>query len=278
MLETSYDRAVEQLLDDNFVIINVSRPIEEQFSSVFEAAHCFFCEPQQMKLLNRFPKDLGYRPFAGEYSKSPLHPDQVESFTVSPGAITVDQMTSDTGRLICERMLALYDTLESIAENLTVELANRLSESQIGNKLQGEFHRWSRLQLNYSRPREVQVAFINEVHEDGALFTIAHARKPGLELKVSDDKFVPVTNSPKDVLVIPGDIAWLLSGGRLRPMFHRVRPVSSYVERMALLFFADINPRLCDPWIRNEINQDVDIGAFVVTNPRRFGLEEWERD
>jgi hypothetical protein len=59
-------------------------------------------------------------------------------------------------------------------------------------------------------------------------------------------------------------------------MFHRVRPESSCAERIALLFFADINPRLCEPWVRNEINQDVDIGALVLKNPKRFGLDEWK--
>jgi hypothetical protein len=42
------------------------------------------------------------------------------------------------------------------------------------------------------------------------------------------------------------------------------------------LFFADINPKLCQPWVSNEINRNVDIGSLVLKNPTRYGLEEWE--
>lgn len=276
MLDISADTAVERLKEDGFLLISVTRIVQDSLSGVFEAAHRFFRETDEAKNRNRFAKDMGYRPYAGEYSLSPLNPDQVESFSVSAERIVATEMQSDAARLLCERMLASYDVLESIAEELTIELAKRLSQNAIGESLRGQLHRWSRLQLNYSRPSEVEAAFINEAHEDGALLTIAHAREPGLELEISDEEFVPITNTPSNVLVIPGDIAWLISGGCLRPMFHRVRPVRNCAERMALLFFADINPRLCEPWVRNEINQGVDIGSLVRENPKRFGLEEWD--
>jgi isopenicillin N synthase-like dioxygenase len=276
VLDTSYDIAADRLIADGFLILTVLPLVQKRLSGVFGAAQHFFPEPNEAKEQTRFPKDMGYRPFGGEYSNSPLNPDQVESFTVSPGAIAPNRITSETGRLLCQGMLSCYESFESIAEGLTIHLANKLSQAEAGNTLRGEFHRWSRLQLNYSRPKEVKTPFINESHEDGALLTVAHAREPGLELQISDETFVPITNSPNEVLVIPGDIAWLLSGGRLRPMFHRVRPESNCAERIALLFFADINPRLCEPWVRNEINRDVDIGALVLKNPKRFGLDEWK--
>jgi hypothetical protein len=45
---------------------------------------------------------------------------------------------------------------------------------------------------------------------------------------------------------------------------------------MALLFFADIDPALCKPWIENETNLGVDIGARVLTNALRFGLKPYQ--
>ena len=219
---------------------------------------------------------MGYRPYAAEYSKSPLNPDQVESFSVSAGMISGGDLVSASARLLCESMLSCYAVLESIAEELVIELAKSLTKLEAGNLFRGELRYWSRLQLNYSKPKDVQVDFINESHEDGSLLTIAHTVQPGLELELSGENFCPVTNSATDVLVIPGEIAWLLSGGILRPIFHRVRPVPECSERMALLFFADINPKLCQPWISNETNRNVDIGSLVLKNPTRYGLQEWE--
>jgi isopenicillin N synthase-like dioxygenase len=130
--------------------------------------------------------------------------------------------------------------------------------------------------LNYSRPAEVTTPYINEAHEDGAFLTVAYANAPGLELRTADGDFVPTTNGQDNVLILPGEIAWLLSGGSVRPLYHRVRPDARFHERMTLLFFGDIDPGLCQPWVLNEVNKGVDIGARVLRNPTRFGLQEWK--
>jgi isopenicillin N synthase-like dioxygenase len=72
---------------------------------------------------------------------------------------------------------------------------------------------------------------------------------------------------------MPGEIIWLLSGGRIPPLFHRVNPKPSCEERIALLFFGDINPSACEPWVENEFNRGVDIGRRVLTSVNRFGLK-----
>jgi isopenicillin N synthase-like dioxygenase len=274
--DIAVSRAAEQLEKDGFLILSVSASVQESLRSVFAAASMFFRESDETKYQNQRPRDMGYRPYAAEYSKSPLNPDQVESFSVSAGMISGVDLVSVSARILCESMLTCYAVLESIAEELVIELAKSLGKVEDGDLFRGELRHWSRLQLNYSKPKDVQVEFINESHEDGSLLTIAHTVQPGLEVELSDEKYLPITNSSADVLVIPGDIAWLLSGGILRPMVHRVRPVSQCSERMALLFFADINPKLCQPWVSNEVNRNVDIGSLVLKNPTRYGLEEWE--
>ncbi len=279
MLDTSVvGQAVDRLREDGFLLLSVPQSSQEQLTSVLEAANQFFRQSNEVKETDRRPRDMGYRPYAGEYSRSPLNPDQVESFSVAAGAINAADMHSQSAQILCQRMLTAYEILESIAEELIIAMANRLTGSSVGASLRGELHQWSRLQLNYSTPCTVDADFINESHEDGALLTIAHAREPGLELEISDKEFLAITNKPDNVLVIPGEIGWLLSGGWVQPMFHRVRPIPNCPERMALLFFGDINPRLCEPWARNEINENVNIGALVLKNPKRFGLEEWDLD
>jgi len=74
------------------------------------------------------------------------------------------------------------------------------------------------------------------------------------------------------MIVMAGEIAHLLTGGAVEPLYHCVRPARDVPERLALLYFADLDPSLCEPWVRNAFNRDAAIGERVLTNPTRFGL------
>jgi isopenicillin N synthase-like dioxygenase len=101
---------------------------------------------------------------------------------------------------------------------------------------------------------------------------------PGLEVLSSDNKFTPITIARGELLLVPGEILSLLSGGEIRPLYHRVRPIPDGYRRMAMLFFGDIDPRLCQPWISNHTNRNVDIGDRVLKNSKRYGLAEWSTE
>lgn len=265
--------AIDRLKAEGFLLINLQMAASRAISATFEAGYPFFRATSEEKILNRLPDDAGYRPAGIEYSQSPAHPDPIESFTACARRHEVgSELSSASARALHERMLVAIDVLEPIAETLTIRLANALGGRPYGEKLRSGFRRWSCLQLNYSRPANTVDGFIHEAHEDGHLMTLACATGPGLELLTPDDGYKSVTPGPDKVLVMPGEIIWLLSGGEIRPLYHRVRREPLCGERMALLFFGDISPHLCEPWIQNEINAGVDIGARVVTNPARFGL------
>jgi isopenicillin N synthase-like dioxygenase len=264
--------SIKALIEHGFLILKASEPVADNIRAVFEAAPPFFRGAPDAKSLNRSPEDMGYRPLGIEYSQSPSYPDQVESFIVSKRApIAVSNLHSKESVLLNERMLKTFDDLESLAEATTVTLANDISDHPIGDRLKGAFRYWSRLQLNYSRPEEVAWPFINESHEDGNLLTITCATGPGLELQI-EQEFLPMRTGPREVLVLAGEIASLLSGGQMNPKFHRVRRHAEINERMALLFFGDIDPDRCQPWFANERNRYIDIGSRVRTSVRRFGL------
>jgi isopenicillin N synthase-like dioxygenase len=129
--------------------------------------------------------------------------------------------------------------------------------------------------MNYSRPRETTSAFINDVHEDGHLFTLTCATSPGLEVKTQSGAFADLLATPSRPVILPGEIAYLLSGGRIKPLYHRVRPDRGCNERVSLQYFCDIDPGACEPWACTVINRNVDIGALILTNPARFGLSGW---
>lgn len=266
--------ALEMLTMNGFLRLKISQNAKEKIGAIFEAGRPFFRGTLDTKILNSLPEAMGYRPFGVEYSLSPFHPDQVESFSVSarlPNPIT--GLHSTNAEVLCKRMLEAFEVFESVAEAVTIELANKLSTHPVAERLHGAFHRWSRLQLNYSRPVEVVSPFINEAHEDGDLVTVTCVTGPGLEVQMMDKEFIPITPTFEELLVMPGEIAWLLSGGQILPLYHRVRAHTQNLERMALLFFGDIDPSCCEPWLSNEINANVDIRGRVHTSVSRFGLK-----
>jgi isopenicillin N synthase-like dioxygenase len=255
-----------------------SGPIRNNLQQTFAAAETFFRQSEAEKLSNRMPHDSGYRPIRGEYSRTPEHPDEVESFTASYRiGIPTGVALSNNALRLHKRMLALFEVLEPVAEALTTALAERFGVEKLDH-FRGALHLSSILQLNYSRPSEAVAEYINELHEDGCLLTITSVTGPGLELECRDGSFIPLAPSGEEILIMSGEILSLLSGGAIRPAFHRVRPTRSSAERMSLLFFADLHPKQCEPWVVNDTNAGIDIGERVLKNATRFGLSEWDQN
>ncbi len=279
-LRTSPPGNLQEYFQTNgYLILEVSRELQDSIQASFEAALTFFRSTLSEKMTSRLPEELGYRPFGIEYSQLPTAPDQIESFSVaarySEGRA---KLSFSSAQSLWDRLSEAFNMLEHIAEALAVQLATEISSCPFRPVLQGAFHRWSRLQINYSRPVEVASPFINEVHEDGNFMTIACSTGPGLEILTPSQRFVQITTAQGSMVVMPGEIAWLLSGGRVLPLYHRVRPEPTIKERMALLFFGDIDPGACEPWFKNEVNAQVDIGDRVLRSVSRFGLKGFETD
>jgi isopenicillin N synthase-like dioxygenase len=278
LLRTPPPNNLQQYFQANgFLLLEVSSELKDSIQDAFEAALPFFRSTLSEKMANKLPEEMGYRPFGIEYSRVPTAPDQIESFSMTARHPEAEvNLPSQSAQLLGARLSKTFDALESIAELLAVQLAAEMSDRPLAPVLRGTFRRWSRLQVNYSRPVEVASSFINEVHEDGNLITIACSTGPGLEIRTSSHEFTQITTTPGQMVVMPGEIAWLLSGGRVPPLYHRVRPEPIVKERMALLFFGDIDPLACEPWIRNEINSHIDIGDRVLRSVNRFGLKTFE--
>jgi isopenicillin N synthase-like dioxygenase len=262
------------LRSEGYLRLQLSETMKKSVEATFDGGYAFFRQPIEMKIQQTTDQDLGYRAFGDEYSISPEFPDQLESFSVSPRLpIATDQFQSVPARVLYDRMSQTFDLFEPIVEDLTITLAQQLTGGRIGEHLKGKLRYWSRLQLNYTRPSSVDFPFINETHEDLDLLTINCASGAGLELRMATDSFLPINTGALDAIVFPGEIAWLLSGGELKPMFHRVRTHRDIDERVSLLFFADPEPQSCEPWVSTSINHNVDIGVHVRQNVVKFGLK-----
>jgi isopenicillin N synthase-like dioxygenase len=267
---------VDSFLSTGFVSTNIPEIFRGQLSEVFRSGTDFFRSDIRDKMQARLPFDNGYRPLGIEYSQTASRPDEMETFSVNYRVPAGDQVLASTiAEDLRQRMLNLFDLIEPMVEDITGRAASRLTGTPLQKSFCGSFRNWSMLQLNYSRPSSTTVDFINEAHEDGCLMTVMTVTGPGLELKVSDGSFLPIQPTG-ELLFISAEILNLLSGGCIPAIYHRVRAVPTLGERMSLLFFADINPTLCTPWISNETNAGIDIGRRVLDNYTRYGLTEWK--
>jgi hypothetical protein len=248
-------------------------------AQVADSAREFFNAPENVKVLNTLEYECGYRRLGIEYSVSADRPDQIESFTVSPHVVPVgEELPSSSARLLHSQMLSVFQQLEPIVESIAITWANRVSGNDWAETLKGGLKRWSRLQVNFSRPALSTGTNIHDSHEDGNLLTLACATEIGLEVQRADGLFVSVPASLDNMLIMPGEIAWLLSAGEIQPLWHRVVPKHRITERIAILFFADIDPQLCQPWVRGDVNTGINIGERVLNNGERFGLAKYTLD
>jgi isopenicillin N synthase-like dioxygenase len=269
----------QRLMAERVLVLSLPENVAKSVQAIFDPAFSFFRQSVSAKRKCTFTQDMGYRQLGDEYSKSPVQADQSESFSVSARVpLPPSQLKSAGAELLYQRMLVAFDLLEAATETLVVRLADHFTNRSNRRSLQGALRRWSRLQVNYSLPSDVQLQFINEEHEDLDLLTLTMAPTPGLEVEWTEKMFFPTTTAPDQVLILPGEIAYLLSGGQLQPVYHRVRAYPQIPERVSLLFFADLEPRHCEPWVANDINAEVDIGKRVMTNVHRFGLAGFDSD
>jgi len=265
---------VEQLIHQGCALIELGQPEADAISEVASAAPSFFRLSHAEKAKCGLGPAAGYRPYGIEYSNSPERPDEMETFsTTAASASHSSGLPAGCARDFHDRTAVAFGLLEPLAERLVVALAENLTRRSWMEALRGALQSWSCLQVNHSRPSKARSEFINEIHEDGHFLTLAYATAEGLELAQADGGFKSVRTAPNQMVIMLGGIASLMTNGRLRPLYHRVRSVPTCKERVSILFFADLAPNLCQPWISGEINRTVDIAANVRANPARFGLQ-----
>lgn len=269
--------AAKMLLANGFARFKASSEVALAISNAYAASHKFFDLPLNEKIASRLPRDLGYRPYGIEYSVSAEHPDQVESFSASRRLEATDmELPSVEARALYREAMHALSLLEPLAEEIVVTLAREISPDVDLSYIRGGLQGWSVLQLNRACLPQIATEQSSELHEDGCLLTLMAHDGPGLEIRTSDGSFDAITLAQDELLAIPGEIMTLLSGGRIQPLYHRVKMVPNLVRRMAMLWFGDLNPALCVPWVQSAGSESINIGERVRGNGKRYGLPEWD--
>jgi isopenicillin N synthase-like dioxygenase len=262
---------VEELITRGHAKLRIGREIEKQIEHTFDIARGFYARPLSEKRSFALPAFVeGYRDIGLEYSLQPDRPDLTESFSVwnRNRARTASAGWIETCSIHAV-MRQTNDTLAPVIADLFQSMADRWAPGTAGPR----FEKASYLQVNYYEPANHRRDILQDGHEDGHLITAVTATGPGLEIDVGGGDYQPVELAPDEVLLMPGSLLTLMTGGEIAPLFHRVKNSFRKEARYSLMFF--INPesnQVLEPWIRNESNAGIDIIDEANKLPQKFGL------
>ena len=256
-----YDAAARSLMERGYALLKGEMALMKMAQRVFCEGQAFFAQGDEVKLAAATPSRLeGYRPMGAEFSETPEETDLCEFFSVWHW----NQADAETG--VWATQNSLHATLASalpsfadVADGVLEALRHRLNHQ--GQKI--EVMQASYLQVNYYRPRDFDRELLQEAHEDGHVLTIHKATSRGLEIR-SDGLFSSLEIGEDELLLLPGRLLTLVTGGAVAPLFHRVRNDRSAADRQALLYF--VNPSMLEethPWIESDINRGVSIRAVA---------------
>jgi len=262
-------RLSAELRTIGYSILPLPRLVRSQILDIYAAAASFFALADAEQRLNSLPEGCGFWPFGVEHSGRPDLPDRVGFFAASPRTeMAACALPSLEARELHQVLMAGFRMFEELAEELVAELMHGFAGPARPHSLKGALHRWSMIQVSQTIPTGVGET-VYRSHEDGHLITFAQADSPGLEIAVGS-RFLPAPRSLDSMLIMPGKLAELLTGGQIKPMYHRVRALNPH-QRLSILFFADIDPDRCEPWV-SEGADAAACKAHVLTNAARFGM------
>lgn len=266
--------ASSTLLHSGYAIVRMGPLMQACLDEAFDEADAFFARSQSEKARFARPDILeGYRTFGAEFSGDKTRPDLNETFSLAPR----NQSRPDIAAW--RAVNPLHNALRRAAPVYT-GLANAILEDirlvfdPEGDRIDAA--EFSYLQLNYYRPGSESRDLLQDAHEDGHLLTVVTSRQPGLEIEV-DGRFEPANIGRDELLVMPGSILTLMTGGMMRPLMHRVRNVPGVRTRASLMFF--VNASVTNPpraWVAAEDGGYPDIRGATIESSQVFGLNSIE--
>ncbi|HEV2816259.1 MAG TPA: 2OG-Fe(II) oxygenase family protein [Allosphingosinicella sp.] len=259
----------EELEQPGYMVIDLADDVRRDIVRLSSIARRYFDLPEPEQGANALPFGCGHWTYGFEHSGIPDSPDRVSFFGASIRTATLaDRLPTPLARELHRRLLGVFSTFEVMAEDLMVGLASRCGLADAA-ALRGGLRRWSMIQISRTLPTPAGDPIYHE-HEDGHLLSFAQANGLGLEISTAG-AYRRAPYSPASILVMPGELMRLLTGGRVAPLYHRVRAVPRKRPRLALLFFADLDPDLCAPWV-DGLADKAGCAAHVLSNAARFGM------
>lgn len=227
----------------------------------------FFKSEQEMpKTLS--PKFIsGYRNIGTEYSQHPSRMDLMEAISLPIELLKTDSnvFSSKFESFFSSIGLDLFELAETISSELNRNYGNP------SNSIYCSSHS-SFFQVSHYEPCLHERDTLQDVHDDGNLFTLIWANAPALEI-VKKGFNIPIGFQKPEVYIMPGKILSLLTGNKIKPCEHVVKRHKNQQHRVSFMCF--VNPSIRKPikaWILNEYNQGKCIRKEVQFHSVAFGL------
>jgi len=268
--DRDYAPFVQQFEQKGFARFPLTDALARDIERIYRLGEQFFTRSEvdkQSYSMQSFVE--GYRELGPEYSQVPERPDLTESFSA---------WNRNRGRAEVEEAVAgceLHRALREVSDQMSLIVRGIFGAMRDawapGNPDLG-FYRGTYVQLNYYEPARHSAELLQDPHEDAHLLTLVKANAPGLEIEV-DGTYIPAGADGNEIVFMPGSLLSLMTGYKIKPMYHQVRNTRRRDPRSSLLLF--VNPEIdqkLEPWIKNESNAGIDIIERANEGPKQFGM------
>ncbi|HET6158624.1 MAG TPA: 2OG-Fe(II) oxygenase family protein [Dongiaceae bacterium] len=270
----TYRAMVPQLEQQGFLRIPVHAALRCATDRVFTLANEFFARPAAEKHHFAHPKWVeGYRELGPEYAQVPERPDLTESLSAwNCNRVRAELDSWASGCPLHGALRSVSTVLDEVVHGLFAAMAEHFKPGAPELR----FHNATYMQLNYYEPARHIRDLLQDSHEDGHLVTMVSTNAPGLEIQVNGE-FVPADVGRDELLLMPGSLLSLMTGYRVKPLYHQVRNSRRTDPRFSMLYFVnpEINQRLV-PWVLNESNAGIDLIERANAAPKQFGMPTLE--
>ena len=268
--DRDYAPFVRQFEEMGFARIPLTDSLAREIDRIYGLGQEFFVRSEADKQRYSMQSFVeGYRELGPEYSQVPERPDLTESFSA---------WNRNRGRTEIEETvggLELHRALREVSDQMSLMvrgLFRAMADAWAPGSPELRFYKGTYVQLNYYEPARHAAELLQDPHEDGHLLTLAKANAPGLEIEVNGT-YVPAGADGNEIVFMPGSLLSLMTGDKIKPMYHQVRNNHRRDPRSSLLLF--VNPEIdqtLEPWIKNESNVGIDIIERANEGPKQFGM------
>jgi isopenicillin N synthase-like dioxygenase len=232
-------------------------------SQVREAAAKFFCLPPEQKLQQLCEHGIdGYWPYGSRWAAKPSWPDQDEVFAVR-GATPVSLPATTPAAILRNALVGWRAVAAGTVAMILDELADHYHYPDTL-----DFVPYSHAEVTwYGTPDRRAWPFLQERHEDGHLLTLTVVTAPGLEIEHDGGDMMNEPGDPGTLLIMPGATMTAMTGGRIKPVFHRTVNLN-LLGRATVTYFVDLSPEpgTVRPYLLNRISDGLDMAVVAQQN------------
>ncbi len=268
--DRDYAQFVRQFEQTGFARVPLTDAMARKIDRIYGLGEEFFVRSEVEKQSYSMQSFVeGYRELGPEYSQVPERPDLTKSFSAwnrNRGRPEVEEAVGG---------LELHRALREVSDEWSLivrGIFRAMADAWAPGSPELRSYNGTYVQLNYYEPSQHSAELLQDSHEDAHLLTLVKANAPGLEIEV-DGKFIPAGADGNEIVFMPGSLLSLMTGYKIKPMYHQVRNTHRRDPRSSLLLF--VNPEIdqkLEPWIKNESNAGIDIIERANEGPKQFGM------